>query len=323
MSLSKPRHLSNASFYLAAAIGNRPCESDRAKPSAWKTPSPSSIAVCRQLPVRASVRRHTSLLARLRAAYTRTRRCTCLAASRHATPRLNEICNSVERALRHRRAQILGSPNTLSRCICGDCVYVHSLGRSCGAATALDFPLPLLPSFFPPPPRSSQQQQHTTTQHCRQRHTCAPWTPRKSSSGETSIMVRADHVLLSGALLQLWRHSHCHSHSRSPPLTPTRRSRSCRSDTLADSELLHEILNQNAGLVLARVGSYPPWPARVRSSASLTLSLFRSVCVRRRNRLTTVCVDVQFSEPGEYAKMSKYRLKKSHVCVYFFGTRNL
>ncbi|TYZ62765.1 hypothetical protein PybrP1_008441 [[Pythium] brassicae (nom. inval.)] len=62
-------------------------------------------------------------------------------------------------------------------------------------------------------------------------------------------------------------------------------------DTLVDSESLHDLLNENAGLVLARVGSYPPWPAR-------------------------------FSEPGEYAKMSKYRLKKSHVCVYFFGTRN-
>uniref|UniRef100_K3WS00 PHD-type domain-containing protein n=1 Tax=Globisporangium ultimum (strain ATCC 200006 / CBS 805.95 / DAOM BR144) TaxID=431595 RepID=K3WS00_GLOUD len=62
-------------------------------------------------------------------------------------------------------------------------------------------------------------------------------------------------------------------------------------ETLAGSESLRGILNQNAGLVLARVGSYPPWPAR-------------------------------YSEPGEYAKMSKFRLKKGHVCVYFFGTRN-
>lgn len=62
-------------------------------------------------------------------------------------------------------------------------------------------------------------------------------------------------------------------------------------DTLAENQALHEILNQDGGFMLARVGSHPPWPAR-------------------------------FSEPGEFAKMSRHRVKKGQMCVYFFGTRN-
>ncbi|TDH72927.1 uncharacterized protein CCR75_003101 [Bremia lactucae] len=54
---------------------------------------------------------------------------------------------------------------------------------------------------------------------------------------------------------------------------------------------LQDVLNQRGGLVLARVGRYQPWPAR-------------------------------FSEPGEFAKMAKYRAKKGQACVYFFGSRN-
>ncbi|KAI9995052.1 hypothetical protein PInf_012044 [Phytophthora infestans] len=54
---------------------------------------------------------------------------------------------------------------------------------------------------------------------------------------------------------------------------------------------LQDVLNQRGGLVLARVGRYQPWPAR-------------------------------FSEPGEFAKMARYRAKKGQACVYFFGSRN-
>ncbi|CAI5709224.1 unnamed protein product [Hyaloperonospora brassicae] len=54
---------------------------------------------------------------------------------------------------------------------------------------------------------------------------------------------------------------------------------------------LRRVLNQRGGLVLARVGRYQPWPAR-------------------------------FSEPGEFAKMARYRAKKGQACVYFFGSRN-
>ncbi|EGZ05812.1 hypothetical protein PHYSODRAFT_551242 [Phytophthora sojae] len=54
---------------------------------------------------------------------------------------------------------------------------------------------------------------------------------------------------------------------------------------------LREVLNQRGGLVLARVGRYQPWPAR-------------------------------FCEPGEFAKMARYRAKKGQACVYFFGSRN-
>ncbi|CAI5738318.1 unnamed protein product [Peronospora destructor] len=54
---------------------------------------------------------------------------------------------------------------------------------------------------------------------------------------------------------------------------------------------LRDVLNQRGGLVLARVGRYQPWPAR-------------------------------FSEPGEFAKMARYRAKKGQACVYFFGSRN-
>ncbi|KAI9908504.1 hypothetical protein PsorP6_003476 [Peronosclerospora sorghi] len=54
---------------------------------------------------------------------------------------------------------------------------------------------------------------------------------------------------------------------------------------------LRDALNQKGGLVLARVGRYQPWPAR-------------------------------FSEPGEFAKMARYRAKKGQACVYFFGSRN-
>ncbi|KAE9354507.1 hypothetical protein PR003_g3335 [Phytophthora rubi] len=54
---------------------------------------------------------------------------------------------------------------------------------------------------------------------------------------------------------------------------------------------LRDVLNQRGGLVLARVGRYQPWPAR-------------------------------FCEPGEFAKMARYRAKKGQACVYFFGSRN-
>ncbi|OWZ16331.1 hypothetical protein PHMEG_0009888 [Phytophthora megakarya] len=63
-------------------------------------------------------------------------------------------------------------------------------------------------------------------------------------------------------------------------------------ELLASSDnSLHDVLNQRGGLVLARVGRYQPWPAR-------------------------------FSEPGEFAKMARYRAKKGQACVYFFGSRN-
>ncbi|TMW68494.1 hypothetical protein Poli38472_005962 [Pythium oligandrum] len=62
-------------------------------------------------------------------------------------------------------------------------------------------------------------------------------------------------------------------------------------ETLEENKSLHEMLNQHGGLVLARVGSHPPWPARV-------------------------------SEPGEFVKMVRHRQKKGQICVYFFGTRN-
>lgn len=35
------------------------------------------------------------------------------------------------------------------------------------------------------------------------------------------------------------------------------------TELLADSESLRSILNERGGLVLARAGSHPPWPARV------------------------------------------------------------
>ncbi|CEG48552.1 phd zinc finger (c3hc4 type) family protein [Plasmopara halstedii] len=59
---------------------------------------------------------------------------------------------------------------------------------------------------------------------------------------------------------------------------------------LCDSSL-RDVLNQRGGLILARVGRYQPWPAR-------------------------------YSEPGEFAKMARYRAKKGQACVYFFGSRN-
>ncbi|KAG2941131.1 hypothetical protein PC119_g2113 [Phytophthora cactorum] len=63
-------------------------------------------------------------------------------------------------------------------------------------------------------------------------------------------------------------------------------------ELLATSDsTLQDVLNQRGGLVLARVGRYQPWPAR-------------------------------FSEPGEFAKMARYRAKKGQACVYFFGSRN-
>ncbi|GLD94621.1 hypothetical protein PINS_up003232 [Pythium insidiosum] len=62
-------------------------------------------------------------------------------------------------------------------------------------------------------------------------------------------------------------------------------------ETLEANPSLHPLLNTHGGLILARVGSHPPWPAR-------------------------------FSEPGEFAKMSRHRTKKGLLCVYFFGTRN-
>lgn len=63
-------------------------------------------------------------------------------------------------------------------------------------------------------------------------------------------------------------------------------------EVLATSDnSLQDVLNQRGGLVLARVGRYQPWPAR-------------------------------FSEPGEFAKMARYRAKKGQACVYFFGSRN-
>ncbi|KAG6618972.1 phd zinc finger (c3hc4 type) family protein [Phytophthora cinnamomi] len=63
-------------------------------------------------------------------------------------------------------------------------------------------------------------------------------------------------------------------------------------ELLATSDsALRDVLNQRGGLVLARVGRYQPWPAR-------------------------------FSEPGEFAKMARYRAKKGQACVYFFGSRN-
>lgn len=33
-------------------------------------------------------------------------------------------------------------------------------------------------------------------------------------------------------------------------------------------------------------------------------------------------VALQFSEPGEFAKMARHRMKKGQACVYFFGSRN-
>ncbi|KAF4141761.1 PHD finger domain-containing protein [Phytophthora infestans] len=72
----------------------------------------------------------------------------------------------------------------------------------------------------------------------------------------------------------------------------TSTSLSMRSELLATSDSsLQDVLNQRGGLVLARVGRYQPWPAR-------------------------------FSEPGEFAKMARYRAKKGQACVYFFGSRN-
>lgn len=40
---------------------------------------------------------------------------------------------------------------------------------------------------------------------------------------------------------------------------------------LASSEPLRTVLNQRGGLVLARIGSHPPWPARVRGCSLMVI----------------------------------------------------
>ncbi len=68
------------------------------------------------------------------------------------------------------------------------------------------------------------------------------------------------------------------------------------TETLGGDDSLHELLNQHGGLVLARSGSHPPWPARVREtciwsewpkSTGLMICVCVSVCVS-----VVVCADV-------------------------------
>nr|CCA14194.1 conserved hypothetical protein [Albugo laibachii Nc14] len=61
-------------------------------------------------------------------------------------------------------------------------------------------------------------------------------------------------------------------------------------DPLKKKEL-QDLLNAHGGIILAKVGNHPPWPAR-------------------------------YSELGEFLKMIRYRQKRTQICVYFFGSRN-
>ncbi|CCI40801.1 unnamed protein product [Albugo candida] len=73
---------------------------------------------------------------------------------------------------------------------------------------------------------------------------------------------------------------------------------------------LQDLLNAHGGIILAKVGNHPPWPARVR-------------CINSPFQSQNLMVlDLKYSELGEFLKMIRYRQKRTQICVYFFGSRN-
>lgn len=83
----------------------------------------------------------------------------------------------------------------------------------------------------------------------------------------------------------------------------------CVVDPLKKKEL-QDLLNAHGGIILAKVGNHPPWPARVR-------------CINSPFQSQNLMVlDLKYSELGEFLKMIRYRQKRTQICVYFFGSRN-